>query len=122
MRVFWVPHPDVAVECKTRKKDMLTGRTLMIKVADNWQLDQPDDGWVESIPNLNIPITRVAPRTPCLIFHHATISAYVGVPRGVIARHALIWSIEEQKAHTNAIYLMFKSPYCVSQDWPPKRI
>ncbi|ODH40438.1 hypothetical protein ACO22_01616 [Paracoccidioides brasiliensis] len=37
---------------------MLTGRTLMIKVADNWQLDQPDDGWVESIPNLNIPITR----------------------------------------------------------------
>ncbi|KGY15023.1 hypothetical protein PABG_12137 [Paracoccidioides brasiliensis Pb03] len=58
MRVFWVPHPDVAVECKTRKKDMLTGRTLMIKVADNWQLDQPDDGWVESIPNLNIPITR----------------------------------------------------------------
>ncbi|EEH36292.2 hypothetical protein PAAG_00615 [Paracoccidioides lutzii Pb01] len=52
MRDFWVPHLDVAVECKTKQKDMLTGRTVMIKVADDRQLGQLDDGWAESIPYL----------------------------------------------------------------------
>ena len=52
MRVVWVPHPDVAVEYRTRQKDVLAGRTGMIKNGDDWQLGEIDDGWAESIPDL----------------------------------------------------------------------
>lgn len=52
MRVIWVPHPDLMVEYQARKKDVLAGRTGMIEVGDNWQLGEIDDGWAESIPNL----------------------------------------------------------------------
>lgn len=52
MRVVWVPHPDVAVEYQVRQKDVLAGRTGMIEVGDDWQLGEIDDGWAESIPNL----------------------------------------------------------------------
>ncbi|TVY47450.1 Uncharacterized protein LOCC1_G002770 [Lachnellula occidentalis] len=52
MRVVWVPHIDVAVEYQEKQKDVLAGRTGMIKVGDDWQLGEIDDGWAESIPNL----------------------------------------------------------------------
>ncbi|TVY55717.1 Uncharacterized protein LCER1_G002771 [Lachnellula cervina] len=52
MRVVWVPHIDVAVEYQERQKDVLAGRTGMMKIGDDWQLGEIDDGWAESIPNL----------------------------------------------------------------------
>ncbi|KAF7122527.1 hypothetical protein CNMCM5793_000552 [Aspergillus hiratsukae] len=52
MRVVWVPHPNVAVEYQARLKDVLAGRTGMIEIGDDWQLGEIDDGWAESIPNL----------------------------------------------------------------------
>ncbi|KAK2811734.1 hypothetical protein FQN49_008430 [Arthroderma sp. PD_2] len=52
MRVVWVPHPDVAVEYQASQKDVLAGRTGMFEVGDDWQLGEIDDGWAESIPNL----------------------------------------------------------------------
>lgn len=52
MRVVWVPHPDVAVEFAAREKDVLAGRTGMIELGDEWQLGDVDDGWAETIPNL----------------------------------------------------------------------
>lgn len=53
MRVVWVPHPDVAVEYQARQKDVLAGRTGIIEVGDDWQLGEIDDGWAETIPNLD---------------------------------------------------------------------
>ncbi|RFU31494.1 hypothetical protein B7463_g4796, partial [Scytalidium lignicola] len=52
MRVVWVPHPDVAVEYQARQKDVLAGRMGVTEVGDDWQLGEIDDGWAESIPNL----------------------------------------------------------------------
>ena len=52
MRVVWVPHPDVAIEYQGRYKDVLAGRTAMIEIGDDWQLGETDDGWAETIPNL----------------------------------------------------------------------
>ncbi|PWY91910.1 hypothetical protein BO94DRAFT_555077 [Aspergillus sclerotioniger CBS 115572] len=40
MRVVWVPHPDVAVEYRARQKDVLAGRTGMIEIGDDWQLER----------------------------------------------------------------------------------
>lgn len=44
MRVIWVPHIDVAVEYQERQKDVLAGRTGMMKIGDDWQLGEIDDG------------------------------------------------------------------------------
>ncbi|TVY21050.1 Uncharacterized protein LARI1_G001253 [Lachnellula arida] len=52
MRVVWVLHIDVAVEYRERQKDALAGRMGIIKIGDDWQLGEIDDGWAESIPNL----------------------------------------------------------------------
>ncbi|KAH6651681.1 HAD-like domain-containing protein [Truncatella angustata] len=52
MRIIWVPHPDMAVEYGARQKDILTRRTGMIEVGDDWQLGDIGDGWAESIPSL----------------------------------------------------------------------
>ena len=52
MLVVWVPHPDLAIEYQSRQKDVLAGRTGMFEIGDDWQLGQIDDGWAESIANL----------------------------------------------------------------------
>lgn len=52
MRVVWVPHPDVAFEYQARQKDVLAGRTGIAEVGDDWQLGEIDDGWAETISNL----------------------------------------------------------------------
>ena len=52
MRVIWVPHPDMAVEYQARQKDVLAGRTGMIDVGGDSQLGDIDDGWAESILDL----------------------------------------------------------------------
>jgi len=52
MRVVWVPLPEVAVEYATKEKEVLAGRTGMIDIGDEWQLGQFDDGWAETISNL----------------------------------------------------------------------
>lgn len=52
MRVVWVPHPDLAVEYQARYEDVLAGRTGMFSIGDDWQLGDINDGFAESIPNL----------------------------------------------------------------------
>ncbi|VUC36297.1 unnamed protein product [Clonostachys rosea] len=52
MRVVWVPHPDVAVEYESRKKDVLAGRCRTSDLGDEWQLGEVDDGWAECISSL----------------------------------------------------------------------
>jgi pseudouridine-5'-monophosphatase len=52
MRVVWVPHPDVAVEYQARQKEVLAGRTGITEVGDDRHLGEIDDGWAETIPNL----------------------------------------------------------------------
>lgn len=52
MRVVWVPHPELAVEYEGREKEVLAGRMDMIEIGDDWQLGEIDDGWAESLPNL----------------------------------------------------------------------
>lgn len=52
MRVIWVPHPDLAAEYRPVLKDVLAGRTGMVKIGDECQLGEVDDGWAECIPSL----------------------------------------------------------------------
>jgi pseudouridine-5'-monophosphatase len=52
MRVVWVPHPDVAVEYQARQKEVLVGRMGITEVGDDRHLGEIDDGWAETIPDL----------------------------------------------------------------------
>ncbi len=52
MRVIWVPHPDLAAEYQPVVKDILAGRTGIVKIGDEAQLGEVDDGWAERIPSL----------------------------------------------------------------------
>ncbi|WYZ37072.1 hypothetical protein EsH8_II_000578 [Colletotrichum jinshuiense] len=52
MRVVWVPHQDVAVEYQAREKDVLAARSGLFDVGEDWQLENIDDGWAESISSL----------------------------------------------------------------------
>ncbi|KAI0020650.1 HAD-like domain-containing protein [Xylariomycetidae sp. FL0641] len=52
MRVVWVPHPDVAVEFEAKQKDILAGRTGLMKNGDDSQVGEVDDGWAECSPSL----------------------------------------------------------------------
>ncbi|KAF2665942.1 HAD-like protein [Microthyrium microscopicum] len=52
MRVIWVPHPDVALEYQARQEDVLAGRVGLIKIGDDWQLGDIEDGWAECIESL----------------------------------------------------------------------
>lgn len=52
MRVVWVPHPDMAVEYEPLKEEVLAGRTGLVKIGDEWQLGEMDDGWAEMLPSL----------------------------------------------------------------------
>jgi pseudouridine-5'-monophosphatase len=52
MRVTWVPNPDLAAEYQPVEKDILAGRTGMVRIGDEDQLGEVDDGWAERIPSL----------------------------------------------------------------------
>lgn len=52
MRVVWVPHADMAVEYEGRERQVLAARSGIFDIGDEWQLGQLDDGWAESISNL----------------------------------------------------------------------
>ncbi|KAI0143800.1 putative HAD superfamily hydrolase [Xylariaceae sp. FL1272] len=52
MRVIWVPHPEMAIEYQSQLSEVLAGRIGLIKIEDEGQLGEMDDGWGESIPSL----------------------------------------------------------------------
>ncbi|KAI1259881.1 HAD-like domain-containing protein [Xylariaceae sp. FL1019] len=52
MRVIWVPHPEMAVEYQSQLKEVLAGRIGLVKIGEEGQLGEMDDGWAESIPGL----------------------------------------------------------------------
>ncbi|KAL2128145.1 hypothetical protein VTI74DRAFT_9605 [Chaetomium olivicolor] len=52
MRVIWVPHPDLAAEYRPVHDEVLAGRTGMVKIGDEWQLGEINDGWAESMSSL----------------------------------------------------------------------
>ncbi|KAL1855081.1 hypothetical protein Plec18167_002065 [Paecilomyces lecythidis] len=53
MRVIWVPHPDLGVEYQSRQEGgIIPGRTGIVEVGDDWHLQDIDDSWLESIPDL----------------------------------------------------------------------
>lgn len=54
MRVVWVPHPDLAVEYEPVLREVLAGRTGMVRLAggDDSEPGEIDDGWAETIPSV----------------------------------------------------------------------
>ncbi|KAK8043152.1 hypothetical protein PG994_013635 [Apiospora phragmitis] len=57
MRVVWVPHPDMAIEYRGREREVLAGRTGVVKMGgrddeERRRLGEVDDGWAEMIPSL----------------------------------------------------------------------
>ncbi|KAE9372918.1 HAD-like protein [Stipitochalara longipes BDJ] len=45
MRVVWVPHQALAAEYKGKEKLVLAGRIGLVKIGDESQLGEIDDGW-----------------------------------------------------------------------------
>jgi pseudouridine 5'-phosphatase len=65
MRVVWVPHPGLFAELKGREKDVLAGRTGLVKVGNEEQLGEIDDGWGEYLPSLeNFPYGKFGIEVP----------------------------------------------------------
>jgi Haloacid dehalogenase-like hydrolase len=52
MRVVWVPHPGLFAELKGREKEVLAGRMGLVKIGNEEQLGEIDDGWGEYLPSL----------------------------------------------------------------------
>ncbi len=52
MRVVWVPHPELAAEYRGREKEVLAGRIGLVKIGDEAQLGDIDDGWAQQLPSL----------------------------------------------------------------------
>jgi pseudouridine-5'-monophosphatase len=52
MRVVWVPHQALAVEYKGKEEFVLAGRIGLVKIEDEWQLGEADDGWGVKISSL----------------------------------------------------------------------
>ncbi|KAK4214236.1 HAD-like protein [Rhypophila decipiens] len=52
MRVVWVPHPSLAAEYRGRESEVLAGRTGLVKIGNEEQLGQLDDGWGYQLPSL----------------------------------------------------------------------
>ncbi|KAI0976719.1 HAD-like domain-containing protein [Xylaria arbuscula] len=66
MRVIWVPHPDLAAKYQPIEKEVLAGRTGMVDIGDQWQLERIDDGWAECISSLeHFDFTRYGLDVPC---------------------------------------------------------
>ena len=52
MRVVWVPHVELFAEWDCRAKEVLAGRTGLVKVGDDGQLGEFDDGWGDHLTSL----------------------------------------------------------------------
>lgn len=52
MRAVWVPHEGLADELKGKETEVLAGRVGLVKIGDEHQLGQLDDGWAEQLPSL----------------------------------------------------------------------
>lgn len=52
MRVVWVPHPGLHAELEGKELEVLAGRTGLVKIGDEEQLGQINDGWGEYLPSL----------------------------------------------------------------------
>lgn len=52
MRVVWVPHVELFAEWKDRTSEVLAGRTGLVKIGDEDQLGDLDDGWGEYLTSL----------------------------------------------------------------------
>ncbi|KAK3321508.1 HAD-like domain-containing protein [Cercophora scortea] len=52
MRAVWVPHPCLAAEYKGKEREVLAGRTGLVKIGDEHQLGDLDDGWAEQLCSL----------------------------------------------------------------------
>jgi pseudouridine-5'-monophosphatase len=52
MRVVWVPHPALYDEYKVQQLEVLAGRVGLVKIGNEEQLGQIDDGWGEYLPSL----------------------------------------------------------------------
>ncbi|EPE31706.1 HAD-like protein [Glarea lozoyensis ATCC 20868] len=56
MRVVWVPHAALAAEYMGKERDVLSGRVGLVKIGDEHQLGEVDDGWGRSLTTLeNFP-------------------------------------------------------------------
>jgi pseudouridine 5'-phosphatase len=71
MRVVWVPHPGLAAEYKGREKEVLAGRTGLVKINDDSQPGEIDDGWAVQLPSLkNFPFEKfgieISEGVPCV--------------------------------------------------------
>lgn len=52
MRVLWVPHVELFAEWKSRTREVLAGRTGLVKVGDEDLPDDLDEGWGEHLTSL----------------------------------------------------------------------
>ena len=52
MRVVWVPHPGLFSQFEGREKAVLAGRTGLVKIGNEEQLGEVDDGFGEYLPTL----------------------------------------------------------------------
>ncbi|KIW79980.1 hypothetical protein Z517_06595 [Fonsecaea pedrosoi CBS 271.37] len=59
MRVAWVPHPGLYAEFRGREMEVLAGRTGLVKIGNEDQLGEVDDGWGECLTSLeDFPYAR----------------------------------------------------------------
>jgi pseudouridine-5'-monophosphatase len=54
MRVIWVPHPGLEAECQAKEKLVLAGRAGLVRIGDEWQLGEIDDGWAVKLSSLEL--------------------------------------------------------------------
>jgi pseudouridine-5'-monophosphatase len=52
MRVVWVPHPALVAEYKGKEELVLAGKVCLVKIGDEWQLGELDDGWGAKLSSL----------------------------------------------------------------------
>lgn len=52
MRVVWVPHQALVAEYAGKEKLVLAGRIGLVKIGDEWQLGEIDDGWAMKLSSL----------------------------------------------------------------------
>ena len=52
MRVVWVPHQGLDAEYKGKEKQVLAGRTGLVRIGDDWQVGEIDDGWALKLSSL----------------------------------------------------------------------
>jgi pseudouridine-5'-monophosphatase len=53
MRVVWVPHQSLEAEYKDKESLVLAGRSGLLRIGDDWQLGEINDGWAIKISSLD---------------------------------------------------------------------